>query len=230
MDPACLHTHTINCVNPPQTGGFCLLSIVCFVPFCSQVSWFSNFSFWLFGLCVRHYSLSVLVPTIGDFLFGADTVPGVCFQVSCVAMMDKLSWRQLPSLACQWGALGHSVSAPVQRFLNRNILMLQYMFLLSHVVILTIIVIWWSCQTIEKVRTKNLFTVLLFYFFLAFAVNTVLHPPSPHQCSFLCTVVGVKPESVFIMPEMKGRGSLRSLCFFKEISWLTCLLFSVLHD
>ena len=114
MDPICLHINmltqvcwfTLQNLSSPH-------SIVCSDLFCSQSSWFSSFSFWLFGFCVL--ATVLFVPWSqwpGDFLSGADAVPGVCSQVSCVAVMRKWSQRQLPGLPCQWGALGCHLSAP----------------------------------------------------------------------------------------------------------------------
>lgn len=155
--------------------------MVCSAPLWSQISWFSNFSVWLFGFCVLSTICSLSwSQQPGDFLWCWHSswclLPGLVCGYNGQIVLEAAAW---PCVSV--GSIGtplflhHSFSAMIS-FLNRNILMVQYMFLLSEVAILNIIVIWWSCRTIEKVKIKTLFTVLLFCFFLALQLILPLHP------------------------------------------------------
>ena len=148
---------------------------------------------------------------------GAATYPGICSQVSCVTVIGKGNWRQ------QLGLLGQIKACTIASLIVFQTEIPWWwntsMLLFSQLIIQNIIVIRWSCQAIEKVKTKSLLTVLLFYFFvyvplfLAFAaVNAVSFY---YQRTFLCTTVSVNPE-IFITPMAWRAQAFGKVCFLRS--------------
>ena len=131
--------------------------------------------------------------------------------------MGKGNWRQQP------GLLGQIKACTIASLIVFQTVIPWWwntsMLLFSQLIIQNIIVIRWSCQAIEKVKTKSLLTVLLFYFFvyvplfLAFAaVNAVSFY---YQWTFLCTTVSVNPE-IFITPMAWRAQAFGKVCFLRS--------------
>ena len=143
---------------------------------------------------------------------GAATYPGICSQVSCVAVMGKGNWRQQPGLLGQ-------IKACTIASLIRNTLMMQYI----HVVVFSTNNLKHYCNKMKlsghwESQNQSLLTVLLFYFFyvpLFLAFAAVKAVSFYYQQAFLCTIVSVNPE-VFITPMAWRAQAFGKVCFLRS--------------
>lgn len=110
---------------------------------------------------------------------------------------------------------------------------MRYMLLLSPLVVLSIIVTWWSCQAFEKVKTQSLLTVVLFgfvYLFLPFAaVNTVAFCDQWSFFFFFMHKCLSQTEGALSCLRYEGHRLLEKSLFFRSSPGLTLPASVILH-
>lgn len=213
------------------------LLIVCSAIFCFQISWFFNFSRFVWILCLGWCSISPLVST-------------TWFGLPLLALMGCPRRHSFPSHAWPWWASGiwaaflpwfpywwQAYGLPLLCIITLAQWLLIYIgtawrhntFLLSRVVIFNIIIIWQSCQAIDKVKTKSFLSVLLDKYIFNLCIR-------PLQLVLLLSAIGIAFYTQLSWSNLKvllsrlryeGHGLFDKSSFFKISFAYLSLFFSM---